>query len=395
MKIKLILASSLAVAASLAITPPPVVAQDNEVRVGFMNGFPGGRGIFGRDQRDGFLLALDHLGGKLGGLPTKVIIGDTQHKPDVGRQVMDKFIKKDKVHFVAGITWSNVLAAVYKQAVKNKTFLISTNAGWSGMDGKHCNPYFFRSSWNNDATPEAMGKALQNQNLDSVYLLSANYQAGKDMLNGYLRHYKGKIAGRTLYKLGNSDWAAELSKIRAAKPSAIFAFAPGGMGISLVKQFNASGLNKSMKLYTVFAVDWMTLKAYGKDAIGNFHTSFWDSDSNSPANVRFKRDYADKYKRAASMFGVQGYDAALLIDLGIRGASGNLKDHDSIRAAMRTANINSPRGGFIFNSNHSPIQNYYKREVVADANGNPKIVTREIVFRGHKDAYYKQCKMKW
>ena len=149
MKIKLILASSLAVAASLAITPPPVVAQDNEVRVGFMNGFPGGRGIFGRDQRDGFLLALDHLGGKLGGLPTKVIIGDTQHKPDVGRQVMDKFIKKDKVHFVAGITWSNVLAAVYKQAVKNKTFLISTNAGWSGMDGKHCNPYFFRSSWNN------------------------------------------------------------------------------------------------------------------------------------------------------------------------------------------------------------------------------------------------------
>jgi len=240
-----------------------------------------------------------------------------------------------------------------------------------------------------------MGKALQNQNLDSVYLLSANYQAGKDMLNGYLRHYKGKIAGRTLYKLGNSDWAAELSRIRAAKPSAIFAFAPGGMGISLVKQFNASGLNKSMKLYTVFAVDWMTLKAYGKDAIGNFHTSFWDSDSNSPANVRFKRDYADKYKRAASMFGVQGYDAALLIDLGIRGASGNLKDHDSIRAAMRTANINSPRGGFIFNSNHSPIQNYYKREVVADANGNPKIVTREVVFRGHKDAYYKQCKMKW
>ena len=123
MKIKLILAASIMGAASLAVLPLPAVSQDNEVRVGYMSGFPGGRGIYARDMRDGFLLALDHLGGKLGGIPAKVIIGDTQHKPDVGRQVMDKFIKKDKVHFVAGITWSNVLAAVYKQALKNKTFL--------------------------------------------------------------------------------------------------------------------------------------------------------------------------------------------------------------------------------------------------------------------------------
>ena len=395
MKTKLIMTAAAAALIALPMLPQPATAQEKEVRVGFMNGFPGGRGIFGRDQRDGFLLALGHLGGKLGGLPAKIVIGDTQHKPDVGRQVMDKFLKKDKVHFVAGITWSNVLAAVYKQALKSKTFLISTNAGWSGLDGKFCNPYFFRSSWNNDATPEAMGKALQLENLNDVYLLSANYQAGKDMLTGYLRHYKGKVAGRTLYKLGNSDWAAEISTIRASKAKAIFAFTPGGMGISFVKQFKASGLDKTVKLYTVFTVDWMTLGAHGKNAIGTFHTSFWDADSKNPANVRFKRDYEKKYKRKASMFGVQGYDAALLIDLGVRGANGNLKDHDAIRAAMRTANIDSPRGGFIYNVNHSPIQNYYKREVVADEKGNPKIVTREIVFRGHKDAYYTQCKMKW
>ncbi|MCS5598375.1 MAG: hypothetical protein NZ707_01325, partial [Rhodospirillales bacterium] len=77
MKMKLIMAASLLAATSLAIVPQPSVAQDNEVRVGFMAGFPGGRGIYGRDMRDGFLLALDQLGGKLGGLPTKIIIGDT------------------------------------------------------------------------------------------------------------------------------------------------------------------------------------------------------------------------------------------------------------------------------------------------------------------------------
>lgn len=394
---KNVLVATAAAAAMLAATSAvqPAMAQDKEVRVGLMIGFPGGRGIFGRDQRDGFLLGLDHLGGKFGGLPGKVIIGDTQHKPDVGRQVMDKFLKKDKVHFVAGITWSNVLAAVYKQAQKNKTFLISTNAGWSKLSGSLCNEYFFRASWNNDDTPEAMGQALQAENLQNVWLMAPNYQAGKDMIAGYKRYYKGKIAGQTLYKLGQNDFQAELSQIRAKKPGAVFAFAPGGMGIALAKQYKAAGLDKKAKLFTVFAVDWMTLGAYGKTAIGNFHTSFWNADSKNPANVTFKADYEKKYKRKASMFAVQGYDAALLIDLGVRGAKGNLNDKASIRDAMRTANINSPRGGFQFNNNHNPIQNYYKREVVADAKGNPTIVTRETVFRAHKDAYHTQCKMKW
>ena len=392
-----VLVATAAAAAMLGSTAAvqPSVAQDKEVRVGFMNGYPGGRGIFGRDQRDGFLLALDHLGGKFGGLPAKIVHGDTQHKPDVGRQVMDKFIKHDKVHFVAGITWSNVLAATYKQALNAKTFLISTNAGWSKLSGSLCNPYFFRASWNNDDTPEAMGQALQAENLQNVWLMAPNYQAGKDMIAGYKRYYKGKIAGQTLYKLGQNDFQAELSQIRAAKPGAIFAFAPGGMGIALTKQYKAAGLDKQFKLFTVFAVDWMTLGAYGKSAIGNFHTSFWNADSKNPANVKFKADYKKKYKRNASMFAVQGYDAALLIDLGVRGAKGKLSDKDAIRDSMRTANINSPRGGFQFNNNHNPIQNYYKREVVADAKGNPIIVTRETVFRGHKDAYHKQCKMNW
>ena len=167
------------------------------------------------------------------------------------------------------------------------------------------------------------------------------------------------------------------------------------MGIALTKQFKAAGLDKKIKYFTVFAVDWMTIKAYGKSAIGNFHTSFWNADSINPANVKFKADYEKKYKRKASMFAVQGYDAALLMDLGVRGAKGNLSDKDAIRDAMRTANIASPRGGFQFNNNHNPIQNYYKREVIADKDGNPTIVTRETVFRAHKDAYHKQCGMKW
>ncbi|MDA0240844.1 MAG: ABC transporter substrate-binding protein [Proteobacteria bacterium] len=394
---KSLFVASAAAAAMIAGTmaSTPVLAQDKEVRVGFLAGLSGGRGAFGKVEKEGFDLAIDHLGGKLGGLPIKYFVEDTQNKPDVGRQQMDKLIKKDKVHFVAGITWSNVLAAVYKQALDNEVFLISVNAGWSKLSGELCNPYFFRASWNNDDTPEAMGQALQASNLKDVWLMAPNYQAGKDMVSGFTRYYKGKITGTTFFKLGQSDYQAELSQIRAAKPSSIFAFAPGGMGVALVKQYKAAGMDKTIPLNTAFVVDYLTLGAFGKSAIGNVHASFWDPTSKNPANVRFIADYKKKYGKHPSMYAVQGYDAALLIDLGVRAAGGDLSNKDAIRAGMRSANISSPRGGFQFNNNHNPIQNYYKRQVVAGPDGEPTIVTTETVFRAHKDAYHTECKMNW
>ena len=385
----------LAVAAAIALTTTAAAAQDKVVKIGFLNTFSGKAAVFGKHQKDAFELGLDHLGRKLGGLDVEVIYGDDQRKPDVGRQAVDKMIKKDRVHFIAGITWSNILAAVQKPVVRSETFLISTNAGWSGMAGKHCSPYFFSTSWNNDQTPESMGKLLQDEPIDNVYLLSANYQAGKDMLAGFGRYYKKKTAGKILYKLGQTDFQAELSQVRAAKPGAIFGFFPGGMGIAFVKQYKASGLDKTTPLYTVFTVDHMTLKGHGKAAIGTFHTNFWDLDSKLPANQRFIKDYIAKYGYHPSNFSAQAYDAALLIDSAVRGVKGDLSNKDGMRDAMRKADFDSIRGKFTYNVNHIPIQNFYKREVIADADGNPKIVTAGVVFKDHKDAHYKDCKMTW
>jgi branched-chain amino acid transport system substrate-binding protein len=385
---------SLALAVTLAATTAAVQAQD-KVKIGFLNTFSGKAAIFGKHQKDAFELALDHLGRMMNGLDVEVIYGDDQRKPDVGRQEVDAMLKKHKVNFVAGITWSNILAAVQKPVVRSETFLISTNAGWSGMAGKQCSPYFFSASWNNDQTPESMGKLLQGEPIDNVYILSANYQAGKDMVAGFNRFYKKKTAGKIFYKLGQTDFQAELSQVRAAKPGAIFGFFPGGMGIAFVKQYQASGLAATVPLYTVFTVDHMTLKAHGKAAIGTFHTNFWNLDSDLPANQRFIKDFTAKYGYHPSNYSAQAYDSALLIDSGVRGVNGDLSNKDGIRDAMRKADFDSIRGKFTYNTNHIPIQNFYKREVVADADGNPKIVTTGIVFENHKDSYSQDCKMKW
>ena len=381
-------------AAAIALVGLPGLAVGQSVKIGYINSMSGGPGIFGKHGKDGWDLALDHLGGKLGGLKVEMVYGDTQRKPDVARQLVDKLLKRDRVEIVAGVTWSNILAAVQRPVIRAKKILISTNAGWSGMAGKNCSAYFFSSSWNNDQSPEAMGQLMNNENVDNVFLLSANYQAGKDMLTGFERFYKGKIAGRILYRLGQRDYQAEISQIRAVNPGAIFGFVPGPMGIAFVKQYRAAGLDKTIPFYSVFTVDHLTLKGHGKNAIGTFHTAYWDNTSTRPDNQKFVKDFVAKYGYQPSIFAAQAYDAPFLVDAGIKAAGGDVSNKKAMIKGMEKVTYLPTKGKFRYNTNHIPIQNFYKREVIADASGNPKIVTRGVVFRDHKDAYYKQCPAK-
>ena len=378
----------------VALFAAPAAAAE-KLKIGYINTFSGGGAILGKHQRNGFALGVEDLGGRIGGLETEIIYGDDQRKPDVARQLVEKMIKKDKVHFIAGITWSNLLMAIQRPVTRAKVFLISTNAGASPMAGELCSPFFFSTSWNNDQSPEAMGKVVNDEGVNNVFLMASNYQAGKDMLAGFQRTYNGKIRGQILTKLGQTDYQAELSQVRAAKPEALFTFLPGGMGIAFMKQWAASGLADQMRLYTVFMVDWSTLPAMGEAALGTFHTQYWSPDLKNAANQKFVTAYKAKYGHMPSHFAAQAYDAPFLIDSAVRAVNGNLKDQDGIRNAMRKADFPSVRGKFRYNVNHIPIQNFYKREVIKGPDGKPTIVNRGVVLADHKDSYYKQCKMTW
>jgi branched-chain amino acid transport system substrate-binding protein len=369
-------------------------ASAEELRIGYMNTFSN---PLGKDQLAGWKLGLANQGWKkdgdlLGGVPTKVFYCDDQRKPDVGVTCAKRFVEQDKVQIVAGITWSNILNAVRNPVVRNKVILMSTNAGSSRLAGTACSKYFISTSWQNDNTPEAMGQLMREEKLNDVFLMSANYQAGKDMMAGFRRYYKGRIKGQLLYKLGNRDFQSELTRVRAAQPSAVFIFAPGPMGIAFMKQWAASGLGKKIKLYTVFTVDNLMLKPIGKNAIGTFHTNYWDPDSKNPANVKFLKDFQAANGRLPSHFAAQAYDAPALIASAVKAVGGKVNNTLALKKAMLQANYDSIRGKYRYNFNGMPIQNYYKREVVAGPGGKPEIHTTGIVFTNHADAYAKRCK---
>ena len=225
----------LALVAALLVATP-ALAQE-KLKIGFITTLSGPQGVIGEDMKNSVELALDHLGRKVGGLDVEVIYGDDQVKPDVGKQLADEMLKKHKVNFVAGIIWSNVMLAVAPTVTGAGTFMIGTNAGPHELAGKGCHELFFTTSWQNDQTPEAMGKYMQDQGLNDVYLMAPNYAAGKDMLTGFKRYFKGRIVDEVYTRLGQTDYQAEISQLRSKNPKAVFVFYPGGMGIQFLKQY--------------------------------------------------------------------------------------------------------------------------------------------------------------
>ncbi len=387
MKTKL-LCSSL-VALSLFIAGSAGAA----VKIGMVTTLTTKAGYLGEDIRDGFMLAIELGGGKLGGVEVELMVEDDGRKPGKGREIAERYIKKDKVKIITGIVFSNVAMAVVPKVVKDDVFYISPNAGPSALAGKGCNKNYFNAAWQNDNLHEVMGQYVNDAGFKSAYILAPNYPAGKDALAGFKRFYKGNISGEVYTKLGQSDYAAELANLRAAKPDAVFFFLPGGMGINFLKQYAQAGLKDSIPVFgPAFSFDARILKAVGDAAVGVINGSQWNFDLDNAANKIFVSAFKNKYDRMPTLYASQGYDTANLIGSALKATGGNPSNMDAFRAALEKADFDSVRGSFRFGSNHHPIQDLYVREVVKDASGIYN-KTLKKVFSDHADAYAGQCSL--
>src|SRR2546421_795472 len=380
-------------AAVLALLCGRAFAADN-VKIGFVTTLSGPAGVIGKHMKDSADLSLSMLGGKVGGLPAQIVYADDQQKPDIGRQVADEMLKRDKVDFMTGIIWSNVLLALYQPVIESGTMLISANAGPHELAGEKCAPNFFSASWQNDQTPEAMGKFMDDQKMSDIYLIAPDYAAGHDMMSGFKRFFKGKVTAETYSKFGQSDYQVEISQIRDANPKAVFAFLPGGMGIQFVKQYAQAGMREKIPLYSAFTVDETTLPAIGDAADGNYEVGFWSPDLDNPRNKEFVTAFRQKYNYWPSFYAAQSFDAIAMIDRAVAAVKGDLANRKGMIEALEKADFPSVRGKFKYNTNHFPIENFYLLRIAKDHDGNFVRRIQKTVFTDHADAYAGECKMK-
>jgi branched-chain amino acid transport system substrate-binding protein len=361
------------------------------VKIGMITTLSTNAGYLGEDIRDGFQLAIDQENGRLGGVPVELLIGDDGRSPQKGRQLAERFIKKDRATILTGIVFSNVAMAVVPKVVRQGVFYLSPNAGPSLLAGRGCHENYFNVSWQNDSLSEAIGQYATDKGYDHVWIIAPNYLAGKDNVTGFKRFYKGGISGEVYTKLGQADYAAEIAALRAAKPDAVYFFLPGGMGINFLKQFKQAGLTGVIPLLGPAATDERLLGAVGEAALGVVNSSQWSVDFHTPANEQFVAAFIKKYGRRPTMFASQGYDTARLIGSALQAVKGDMSRRDDFRAALERADFTSVRGMFRFGPNHYPIEDFYVRQVVREKDGSYTNKVLAKIFNDHQDAYVREC----
>jgi branched-chain amino acid transport system substrate-binding protein len=388
----------VAIGTMLALSASPALAQGTQgktIKIGFISSFSGALAALGNEMRNGFELGLDHLDRKMAGIPVEVIYEDDQLKPDVGLQKTQKLIESNKVDFLAGYIWSNVLLPSLKPAVESKTFLITTIAGPSQLAGELCSPYVFSTSWQNNQTPQAMGTYMNQKNVKTLFLIAPNYAGGRDMMSGVKATFKGQIIGEEYTRWPDQlDFSNELTKARAAKPDAIFIFYPGNSGVQFLSQYSQAGLKGQIPLYTVFSIDELTLPLQKDLALGIPGVQVWVNDLPNPVSRRFVADYKKKYNSPPTYYAAYSYDAAAFINSAVVAVGGDLTRKEDIRKQLEKADFASVRGPIKLGNNHIPIQNFYLQEPVKDAEGNYVLKTTATILENDQDLFHDKCPMK-
>lgn len=363
------------------------LAQDG-VTIGLVTTLSGPAGYLGADIRDGFQMALDEEGGKLGGQPIKLVVQDDEADPEKAKTAVDLIIGRDKAQIITGAIFSHVTLATAPAAARRGAVFVSPVAGPSLLAGKGCNPSIFVASEQNDGTMEAAGKIASDRAYKTAFILAPNYAAGKDALTGFKRTYNGQVVGEKYTDFTQTDFSAEIAEIRDSKPDVVFQFLFGEAASNFINQYVDAGI-KTPLILTPYSLDAAALKNLGKKAEGITVATFWDKNFENSENTAFVRNFATKFGRAPSIYAATSFDAARLISSGISNAK-NVQDQSALAAGLSNAHFKSVRGEFELGKNRFPVQNYYSTNIVFK-DGAAQAIVGEKIFSMRADAYSSQC----
>lgn len=377
-----------AVTTAAALAP----AHAESLKIGMILTISGSAAINGEQARNGFMLALDQLGGQLGGVETEVLVVDAEQKPDVAAARAEELVTRENVDIVVGPIFSNIFVAIAKPVLDADKFIISPNSGPSVFAGEGCHENLFVVSYQNDQPHEVLGAYANQAGFERVFVMAPNYQAGKDAVNGFKHSFDGEVVGEVYTPLGQLDFSAELAQIALARPDALYTFMPGGMGVNLVKQYSQAGLG-GLPFLSAFTVDEGTLPAQQDAALGMKTGTTWAPNFDNPRSAAFADAYEAMYDQIPATYAMNGYDTAMLIDSAVRAVGGDLSDQDALRAALEAADFQSLRGNFRFGNNHFPIQDFYLAEAIKREDGKFETAIVQKIFTDYQDNYAAQCDM--
>ena len=344
----------------------PVRAQGAKIRVGLMLPYTGTFAQLGVAIENGFRMAIDEQGGKLGGREIEYFKVDDESEPAKGIENATKLVQRDKVDVLVGTVHSGVQMGIHKVARDSGVLNLIPNAGVHIATRGQCAPNVFRTSFSNSQPTRALGAAMVAKGHKKAVWITWKYAAGDEAFEGFKESYTA--AGGTIVKeLGlpfpNVEFQALLTEVAALKPDAVACFFAGGAGAKFMKDYAAAGLKGKIPLYGSGFLTEGVLDAAGPAADGVMTTLHYGDGIETPRNKAFRLAYAKTFKMQPDVYAVQGYDSGLLMVQGANAVKGDLSNKAALYKAMESATIDSPRGKWTMSKSHNPVQDIYLRVV--------------------------------
>ena len=391
---KFLKAGVLSAAVLMMVSVNQVMAQA-KLKIGFISAQSGPLNVLGLEQKRGFEIAMDHLGGKFGQTPIEVVMADSKGNPSATVQEISRLIDKEKVDLIVGLSASNELVAGVKPIVDAKILFVGMNGGFAVNAGEQFNPYYFNSSFQNAQLTTGMGAFMTKQGVKKLYLIGADFEAGYEHTDAAKTGFKGEIVAQQFTPLTQLDFAADIAKIRASGADGVFAFYPGGLGIAFMRQWAQAGLTGKIPVFSNIALTEPTaFQAQGKSVLGTYVSAVYFAGIDNPVNKRFVQDFKTKFGRDPASYAGLAYDAMMLVDSAVKEVKGNVKDQAAFRAALKKANFQSVRGSFAFSSNNHPIQNTYLTVVDERSDGSLFLKATAVIAEKAADSFVSKCPLK-
>jgi branched-chain amino acid transport system substrate-binding protein len=373
------LATGSVAAAGAAVGPWVRRAQaqaGSTITIGVVLPYTGVYAELGVSITQGMKLVFSRENDRVAGRKILMIQEDDEMKPPVGIRKMEKLIESDKVDILTGPVHSGILMGMRDKVHSSKTILIVSNAGADAISRERCSRWIFRASFSNWQPNFPMGTWVAKNVSKEAYIAAPNYQAGKDQLGAFKESFTaagGKIIGEDYPKLGETDYAPYLTKIKQSGAKAVYVFFSGTDAVNFVKQYDQFGLKKTAKLCGAgFLTEPDVLPAQGNSALGIITGHFYSPLLDNPVNKKFVKDFRAQYGgKVPDGFACQGYDTAEVIIRSLKAIDGNTQDKDKWVDAIAKVEFDSPRGRFRFDpKTHNVIQPFiYIRKVEETALG--------------------------
>jgi len=364
------------------------------LKVGLMLPYTGTYAPLGVAIENGFRLAIQEAGGKLAGRRVEISKVDDESEPAKATDNINRLITRDKVDVVVGTVHSGVAAAMIRVTRQSEVLHLIPNAGLAAATGPLCAPNIFRTSFSNWQSGFAMGTVLASRPaVRKVATMSWKYAAGEEFVKGFRDAYArgtAHVVKELWVPFPNVEFQALLTEIADFKPDATYAFFAGAGAAKFLRDYAQAGLKDKFPLVGPGFLTEGVIEAAGPAAQGVETCLHYADGLATRRDDAFRASYAQTFKTPPDVYAVAGYDAGLLLNVGLRAVKGDTGKKKELITAMERETIDSPRGSWRLSKAHNPVQDIYLRKVIGTQN---KYISVAVKALDDDPAMVSACKM--